>query len=64
MTDEIVGIELVDGRVVWYCPRSILANATGSYFAARFGGTIPPGAERRDQYGRCVYYIATKSSNL
>jgi hypothetical protein len=56
MTDAIVGIELVDGRV-WYCPRSVLANTTGSYFAARFGGTIPPGDERIDQYGRSVYFI-------
>jgi hypothetical protein len=56
MTDAIVGIELCDGRV-WYCHRSDLANTTGSYFAARFGGSIPPGDERIDQYGRSVYFI-------
>jgi hypothetical protein len=55
MTDAIVGIELRDSRV-WYCHRSDLANTTG-YFAARFGGTIPPGDERIDQHGRSVYFI-------
>jgi hypothetical protein len=60
MTDAIVGIELRDGRV-WYCHRSVLANTTGSYFAARFGGSIPPGDERIDQYGRTVYFIERDS---
>lgn len=57
-TSEIIGLEFTDGSV-WYCSRSTLANANGSYFAARFGtdAMIPAGAERTDSLGRTVYFI-------
>ena len=58
MTDEIIGFEFMDGRI-WYCPRSLLVLAEG-YFEARFHNkaTIPARAERTDEHGRKVYFIA------
>lgn len=59
MTCEIIGLEFMDGSV-WYCPRQALTSIPNSYLSARFGfdGKIPPGAERKDEYGRSVYFIA------
>lgn len=59
MPSNVIGLELMDGSV-WYCPRSVLTSATGSYFAARFGddAKIPAGAEWIDEKGRNVYFIA------
>lgn len=56
---SIVGLELVDGSV-WYCPRQTLTDASGSYLSARFGdgAKLPSGAERTDEHGRSVYFIA------
>lgn len=56
MTSNIVGLEFMDGSV-WYCPWQTLTTASGSYFAARFGGRLPPGAEHVDEHGRNVYFI-------
>lgn len=39
---------------------SLRTNASGSYLFARFGADpiVPAGAERTDQHGRTVYFIA------
>jgi hypothetical protein len=64
MAADIIGLEFMDGSV-WYCPRETLTSIPNSYLSARFhhdddddGNIIPPGAERTDDYGRSVYFIA------
>ena len=62
MASDIIGLEFMDGSV-WYCPRETLTSIPNSYLNARFhhdddGNIIPPGAERTDNYGRSVYFIA------
>jgi hypothetical protein len=63
MAADIIGLEFMDGSV-WYCPRETLTSIPNSYLNARFhhddddGNIIPPGAERTDDYGRSVYFIA------
>jgi hypothetical protein len=66
--DDIVGIELRDGRM-WNCACLVLMNATGSYFVSCFGGYVPPagGAERRRVIWlsrRSVYFLMGRDSKL
>ena len=52
----IIGLE-VGGRI-FYCARSTLSNASGSYFEAMFRpGSFSPGASFQDERGRDVYFI-------
>lgn len=59
MASDIVGLEFMDGSV-WYCPRETLTSTPNTYLSARFGNDslIPAGAERKDAYGRTIYFIA------
>ena len=56
-SSDIPGIELTQGRVL-YCPRSTPVNPGGLFAACCGDNGIPDIAERTDEHGRTMYFVA------
>lgn len=62
-SNGLIGLNV--GGKKFYTLKSTLANAEGSYFASRFGGPMPPGAELPfDEEMACKVYFIDRDPHL